>query len=45
MLGLGEIYENEGYIDEAKDIYRTIIQLRELDEFGKTANQRLQRMK
>ena len=44
MLGLGEIYERQGMIDEARDIYQTIIELREDDEFGKTAAQRLRRL-
>ena len=44
MLGLGEIYERIGQIDAARDIYQTIIEIREDDEFGKTATQRLKRL-
>ena len=45
LINLGEIYERQGNIDEAKELY-TIIQLtRPDDEFGKTAAQRLKRIK
>lgn len=45
MLGLGEIYEKQENKEEAIEIYRTIQQLRPTDEFGKTATQRLKRLK
>jgi hypothetical protein len=45
MLGLGEIYEKQDNLDEARDIYQTIINIRAGDEFGKTATQRLKRLK
>jgi TolA-binding protein len=45
MLGLGEIYERQGNTDEAIEIYEIIRQLRPDDEFGKTATQRLRRLR
>jgi TolA-binding protein len=45
MLRLGEIYEREGNTDEAIEIYEIILQLRPDDEFGRTASQRLRRLR
>ena len=45
MLSLGEIYEKGEKLDEAREIYLTIIEIRPDDEFGKTAKTRIKRIK
>ena len=45
MLSLGEIYEKGKKLDEAREIYLTIIEIRPDDEFGKTAKTRIKRIK
>jgi len=45
MLSLGEIYERGGNSEEAIEIYEIILQLRPDDEFGRTASQRLRRLR
>ena len=45
LINLADIYERQGYVDEAKELYIIIQKLRMDDEFGKTATQRLKRMK
>jgi TolA-binding protein len=45
MLGLGDLDERDGLIDDAREIYSTIHQIRPDDEFGKSAAQRLKRLR
>lgn len=44
LIGLGECYENQDKITEAKEIYRLVIALRQEDDYGKTARSRLDRL-
>ncbi len=45
LLNLGECYEKTGRTEDAKEIYLALEALRPEDEFGKTATQRLKRLK
>jgi TolA-binding protein len=44
LLGLGEAYEKLEMWEEAKESYRTLIQWRPDDDYGKTARSRLERI-
>ncbi|MBM2816445.1 MAG: hypothetical protein HW421_3207 [Ignavibacteria bacterium] len=45
LLNMGQCYEILGRIEEAKEIYRLLASLRPEDEYGKTAQRRLSRLK
>ncbi|MCX6139710.1 MAG: tetratricopeptide repeat protein [Candidatus Kapabacteria bacterium] len=45
LLALGESYEILKRVDEAKDVYEVVARLRPDDDYGKTAEARLKRLK
>ncbi|MBI5325494.1 MAG: tetratricopeptide repeat protein [Ignavibacteriae bacterium] len=45
LLNLGECYEQLGNTDSAAEVYQSIISLRGDDDFGKTAKNRLKRLR
>jgi len=45
LLNLGECYEQLGNTDSAAEVYQSIISLRSDDDYGKTAKNRLKRLR